>query len=136
MPEPAKYLLIAIALGVASELVARVLRIWVYRNVASPILNVLLMFGVVQGVGVGWLIGAHLPVISMAPVLLMTGAVIGITYEGLNEFRLHSWSWPETSLFGLTRPIDKVALVGVAWGFVPVITQAIAHLPALTGRGA
>ncbi len=129
MPDPARYFLIAAVLGGASEIIARALRLWIYRNAALPVLNVLLMFGMVQGVSVAWLIGGHQPLIGVAPVLFMTGALIGVVYEGLNEFRLRAWSWPDASLLGLTRSIDKAAAVGAAWGLVPVVTAAIARLP-------
>jgi len=133
MPDPVRYFLIALALGVVSETIARALRFWIYRSAALAVLNVLLMFGLVQGLGVAWLIGGHRALVSIAPVLFMTGALIGVVYEGLNEFRLRAWSWPDASLLGLTRSIDKAAAVGAAWGLVPVVTAAIARLSAFAG---
>lgn len=122
------FLLVALAIGALSELVARILRLWTYRSPGSPVLNILLVFGLIQGLGVAWTVGAGQPPVAIAPVLFMIGALLGLAYEGLNEFALHSWAWPETPLLGLRRSIDKAAAVGVAWGAVPVSVQIVARL--------
>ena len=97
-----KIFLVAAGFGIVTEIVARLFRFWLYRNAVSPILNIVGMFGVVQGVCIAGLIGRGQPLLSIAPVLFMTGATIGIAYEGLNEFALHGWTWPEGRLLGLS----------------------------------
>ena len=124
-------LAIGLALGVGTELVARLLSLWTYRSPALPVLNVVVMFGLVQGVAVAGLIGGARPLVSMAPVLFMAGALIGLAYEGYNHFSLRAWTWPTTPLLGVSRAIDKTALVGVAWGAVPVLIAALAGLPVI-----
>jgi hypothetical protein len=113
-------ILIALAVGAVTETTARIFRFWIYPNLLTPALNVIVVFGGVQGAAIAWGIGHGQALASIWPVLFMTGAVVGVLYEGLNTYRLHAWSWPETPLFGLRRPIDKAAVVGVSWGFTPV----------------
>lgn len=118
----------ALAIGVAVEGCAWRLGLWTYRNGALRLINILLVFGLLQGFGVGWIIGGRHALRGVFPVLFMVGAVIGLLVEGLNEFRLHAWTWPERPLLGIGRPIDKAAVVGVAWGFAPMATVILARL--------
>ena len=129
--------LVAIVLGAGMEIKARLFNLWRYASPVSPVLNVVLMFGAVQGALVAGLVGGRLPLVSIGPVIFMIGALIGVAYEGLNSFRLHSWSWPEGTLLdalGLKRPLDKAAAVGVGWGAIPLLCALIVRLPALSER--
>lgn len=135
MPHVMACALVAMVLGAGMELKARLFNFWRYASPASPVLNVVLMFGAVQGAGVAGVVGGRLPLVSIGPVIFMIGALIGVAYEGLNSFRLHSWSWPEGTLLdaiGLRRPLDKAAAVGVGWGAIPVLSALIVRLPALS----
>ena len=125
------YFLIAAGLGALCETMARVLRLWVYRSVTGPVLNVILMFGLVHGVLIAGAVGGGRPMVVIAPVLFMIGAVTGLVYEGLNEARLHVWTWPDRPLIGVKSPLDKAAAVGVAWGFTPILVALLARLPLL-----
>ncbi len=124
---PVACLLAALALGVCVEAVALALRLWTYRSPAFLVINVLVMFGLVQGYGVGWVIGGRHAMGGIFPVLFMVGAVIGIAVEGMNEFWLHAWSWSDRPLLGIARSIDKSAFVGFAWGFAPLFTVLAAR---------
>jgi hypothetical protein len=126
--QPLSYFLAALLIGLISEQAACVMRLWTYRNQIYPVLNVVVAFGLVQGLGVAWTIGGKQDVASIAPVLFMVGAVVGIAMEGANEYWLDVWSWTSRPIIGITRPIDKAAFVGVMWGFAPVVTVVIAHL--------
>lgn len=128
MSQPLSYLLAALLLGVACEQAARALRLWVYARPLYPIVNVVVAFGLVQGLGVAWTVGGKQAIGQIAPVLFMVGAVVGIALEGVNLYWLGAWSWPRKSIIGITRPIDKAAFIGVMWGFAPVVTAIIAHL--------
>jgi hypothetical protein len=129
---PLRCVLISIALGAVCELASGRLHIWSYRNRAALVANVLAMFGVVQGLVIAGLVGGTWPLAEIAPLLFMLGAVVGLIYEGLNEFVVHGWSWSEAPLLGLTRSRDKAAVVGVVWGLAPVTVAILARTPLLS----
>jgi hypothetical protein len=129
---PWRCLLIAIALGAVCELVSGRLHIWTYKNRATLVSNIIVMFGGVQGWAIAGMVGGRWPVAEILPLLFMLGAVVGLIYEGLNEFVVHGWSWSESPLLGLTRSRDKAAVVGVMWGLAPV---AVALLARASGPG-
>ena len=129
---PLRCLLIAIALGAACELISGRLRLWSYGTRATMAANIVVMFGVVQGLVIAGLVGGTWPLTDIAPLLFMLGAVVGLTYEGLNEFVVHGWSWSEAPLLGLSRSHDKAAVVGVLWGLTPVTVAILARTPLLS----
>ena len=92
------------------------------------LLNIMVVFGLVQGFGVGWIVGGRHALGGIFPVLFMVGAVVGLLVEGLNEYWLHAWSWSDRPLLGIARSIDKAAFVGAAWGFAPLFTVLLAKL--------
>ncbi len=128
MSQPLSYLFAALLIGLICEQLARTMRLWRYKKPYYPILNVLIAFGLVQGLGVAWTIGGRQEIGKIAPVLFMAGAVVGIAMEGANEYWLQAWSWSHRPIIGITRSIDKAAFVGAMWGFAPVATVIIAHL--------
>jgi len=118
----------ALTIGVCVETVARVLGLWRYRSPVFPLINILLVFGLIEGLSVGWFVGGRDALRGVFPVLFMAGAVLGILIEGLNEFWIHAWSWSDRPILGVRRSIDKAAFVGVTWGFVPLLTVLLARL--------
>jgi len=120
--------LAALAIGTCVEVFARILNLWTYRSPLYPLINVVLIFGLVQGFGVGWVIGGREALRGVFPVLFMVGAVLGLLTEGLNEYWLHAWSWSDRPILGIRRSIDKSAFIGVAWGFAPLLTVFLARL--------
>jgi len=125
---PFSYFLAALTIGVFVEGVAMIFGFWTYKPRAFALITILAGFGLVEGLGVGWVIGGHQAFGSIAPVLFMVGAVVGILFEGLNDYWWHAWTWPDRPFLGIERAIDKAAFIGFAWGFVPVITVALARL--------
>jgi len=118
----------ALAIGACTEAGARVLGLWRYRSPAFLFVNVVVIFGLLQGFGVGWIVGGRNATRGVFPVLFMVGAVLGVLTEGLNEFWLHAWAWSDRPLLGIRRSVDKSAAVGVALGFVPLATVVLARL--------
>ncbi len=118
----------ALAVGVCTEAFARLLGLWRYRSPLFLLVNIVVVFGLLQGFCVGWVVGGRNATRGVFPVVFMVGAVLGILTEGLNEFWLHAWSWSERPLLGVRRSVDKSAVIGVAWGFVPLITVVMARL--------
>jgi len=117
----------AVGIGLIVEAIARAFKVWTYRSPRFLIINVIAVFGLLQGYGVGWIIGGHGALRGVFPVLFMVGAVLGVLIEGLNLYWLHAWSWSDRPLFGIKRAIDKSAFVGVAWGFAPLFTVLAAR---------
>ena len=91
-------------------------------------MNIVVYFGLVQGYGVGWIIGGHGALRGVFPVLFMVGAVLGILIEGLNQYWLHAWSAVGLAAVRHKPGQDKSAFVGVAWGFAPLFTVVFARL--------
>jgi hypothetical protein len=58
----------------------------------------------------------------------MAGALVGLAYEGANQFWLGAWTWGDAPLLGLSEPIDKAVVVGVSWGLVPLTVLALEQL--------
>jgi hypothetical protein len=110
------------------EALARLLRLWTYRSPTLLAINVVVVFGVLQGYGVGWIVGGRHALGGVFPVLFMVGAVLGILVEGLNEFWLHAWTWSDRPLLGIVRTIDKSAFVGFTWGFAPLLIVLFARV--------
>jgi hypothetical protein len=125
---PLACFLAALALGAGVEAIARLLRLWTYRSPALLGLNVVVVFGLLQGYGVGWIVGGRHALGGVFPVLFMVGAVLGILIEGLNEFWLHAWTWSSRPLLGIVRSIDKAAFAGFTWGFAPLLTVLLARV--------
>jgi hypothetical protein len=125
---PVACFIAAVGIGLFVEAIARAFKVWSYRSPLFLVINIVAVFGLIQGYGVGWIIGGHGALRGVFPVLFMVGAVLGILIEGLNQYWLHAWSWSERPLFGISRAIDKSAFVGVAWGFAPLFTVLVARL--------
>lgn len=107
--------LIALAIGIGAEVVARSGRLWLYRKPLYPVINVLAMFGLVHGL---WLASA-VPVLGYLPVFLL-GWSVGYAYELLNFTLLHWWDFPDDR-FLVARGKQACALsVGLLWGLVPL----------------
>lgn len=118
----------AVGIGLFVEAIARAFKVWTYRSPLFLMINVVVVFGLLQGYGVGWIIGGHGALRGVFPVLFMVGAVLGVLIEGLNQYWLHAWSWSDRPLFGIRRAIDKSAFSGVAWGLTPLFTVVFARL--------
>ncbi len=112
MPE---HYLIALAIGTGAEVIARSGRLWLYRKPVYPVVNVLVMFGVVHGL----LLASAVPALGYVPVFLL-GWGVGYAYEQLNFALLSWWDFPGDR-FLVFRGKQACALsVGVLWGLVPV----------------
>jgi hypothetical protein len=106
--------LIGIGVGVAGEIGALLGRLWVYRNLLYPVLNVLLMFGLVMGT-LAWAGGA-----------LHGGAVRArVRHRPLTKYGISPGSDYGTSRRSLARPpgdrlrargVDRVSTVPTSRG--------------------
>jgi len=113
--------LVAVAVGLCAEVTARVGRLWLYRSPLYPVANVLVMFGVVQGLFLASLV----PVLGAVPVFLAAWAV-GYAYEQLNFARLGWWHFPEDRFLCFKGKQACAISVGALWGGVPVAVHFLA----------
>lgn len=113
--------LAAVAVGILTEVLARIFRLWLYRRSSYSVLNVLLMFGAVMGG-----LSLAVPALGFLPAFLVA-AGIGYGYEQLNFSRLEWWHFPEDR-FLVFRGRQACALsVGALWGLVPLVVHQLSQ---------
>ncbi len=112
-------MLISVIIGIVTELNARALRLWIYRSPQLPILNVLVMFGVVMG-GIASLV----PTFGLLPVFLIAFGV-GLAYEIANLNLLNWWYFPGERIAFIRGHTAIVVVIAIFWGVVPVMTEAV-----------
>lgn len=105
------FLLVGAVVGCGAELVAWRLKLWQYRSVLTPWVNVLFMFGVVMG----WVAStSHSDVLKFA-----VAGFIGLSYELMNACIWRAWFFPDERL-GPFRGYSAISLaLGTAWAAVP-----------------
>ena len=115
---PAFYL-VAAALGVVAETVARTARFWIYRKPVYPVVNVLVMFGLVMGALAASASGWGLAAVTLIALL------IGYAYEMANFRWLNWWYFPDDR-FLVFRGQQACALaVACLWAMIPAAVHTI-----------
>ena len=114
------YFAICLAMGVATEACAYVLKFWLYRNAGLRILNIVFIFGLIFG-GMSWLLADQGMLLRFA-----VGAGFGIAYEIVNDRWLKAWYFHGGTLPWLSGQ-PAVIGVGLTWGFVPVMAGVLAR---------
>ena len=112
----------ACLVGLVIEIIARTARLWIYRKPINPVINILIMFGLVMG-GLSLVV----PTLGHGPVLLIAAA-IGYGYEQFNFAVLGWWDFPGDRFLIFEGKQACALSVGVLWGLAPLITH---HLSAL-----
>lgn len=108
-------IVIGLGLGVAVEVVARVLNLWRYHHAQTPILNVIGMFGLVMG-GLAGLV----PQLGAAG---SAGAAFaaGLAYEILNLRVLRWWYFPGERMGFIAGHTAIVLVLAALWGATPLL---------------
>ena len=118
------YVLIGMTCGVITEVCARLLKLWVYRQPQTPVLNVIVVAGLIMGA-----IATLVPRYGMLPAFVL-GFAVGLAYEVANLAFLKWWDFPDERLGFIHGHAAIVVLVSVGWGAVPLITASVhAALP-------
>jgi hypothetical protein len=112
----------ACLVGFVTETLARTARLWIYRKPIYPMINILIMFGLVMG-GLSLVI----PTLGHGTVLLIAAA-IGYGYEQFNFAVLKWWDFPDDRFLVFEGKQACALSVGALWGLAPLITH---HLGAL-----
>lgn len=108
-------ILLGMALGVVSEILAYAADWWKYHKTVSPLINILIMFGLVMG-----------PLSLLQPTLGVVGVfalgfLIGYAYEWANFLKLDWWVFPGERFLVFRGRQGCASAVAVMWGFVPLI---------------
>ncbi len=108
--------------GLVTEAIARAGRLWIYRSPVNPVINILVMFGLVMG-GLSLSVNAlgHIPVLLIA-------AMIGYGYELLNFAVLEWWDFPDDRFLVFEGKQACALSVGVLWGATPLIIHNLVQL--------
>ena len=118
------YVLIGMTLGVVTEVSARLLTLWVYRQSQTAVLNIFVVFGCIMG-AIATLVPRH----GMLPAFV-AGCGVGLAYEVANLAVFKWWDFPDRRLGFIRGHAAIVAVMSLAWGTVPLITASVhARLP-------
>lgn len=112
--------LLAVAIGVVGESAAYLQRLWVYRRLLHPVMNVFLMFGLVMGT-----LAALIPRLG-GPAVFVIAFVVGLAYEIANLRVLHWWTFPGARLYFLHGHAQVVVAISLLWAAVPLLVVALA----------
>jgi hypothetical protein len=112
----------ACLVGLVIEIIARAGRLWIYRKPINPVINILIMFGLVMGG-----LSLAVPTLGHGPVLLIAAA-IGYGYERFNFAILGWWDFPGDRFLVFEGKHACSLSVGALWGGVPLITHYLSHL--------
>lgn len=117
----------ACLVGVLGETVARAARLWIYRKPIYPVINILLMLGLVMGG-----LSLAVPTLGLVPVFVIA-AVLGYGYELLNFEILEWWDFPGDSFLVFEGKQACALSVGALWALVPLMTHYLSRL--VVGHG-
>jgi hypothetical protein len=118
------YVLIGMVFGVVTEVCARLLNLWVYRQSQTAVLNIIAVCGLVMGS-----IAMLVPRYGMLPAFAI-GCAVGLAYEVANLAFLEWWEFPEQRLGVIRGHAAVVVVMSLGWGAVPLITARVhAALP-------
>ncbi|MFQ3325153.1 MAG: hypothetical protein ACI90U_002988 [Pseudomonadales bacterium] len=107
------------AIGILCELTARIGKFWLYRKPIFPILNIILMFGIVMGA-----LSLLCQRSGLLPVFIIATA-IGYAYEKINFSTLHWWDLPNDRFLVFKGKEACARSIAVLWGITPLISNAI-----------
>jgi len=96
--------------------------LWLYRNPLYPVINVLVMFGLVMGG-----LSLAVPGLGHLPVFLLAWG-IGYGYEQLNFTLLNWWDFPDDRFLVFEGRQACALAVGALWGLTPLIVHQVVEL--------
>lgn len=113
------YALAAMFVGMVAEALARLSNAWRYRRRGFVVVNLLVMYGVIQG--------SLAASVSRRGILVAAGlgAMAGLLYEIINLRWLHWWSFPGQRMVVVRGHLAILAVLTVLWGLVPPIAWAL-----------
>jgi hypothetical protein len=122
------YIIIGVVIGVATELVARTFRLWIYNRASTPVLNVIIVFGFIMGVLASRVRGLGLPNV----IALAFG--VGLLYEIINLRVFKWWYFPSERLLFIRGHTAIVIVLALMLAVVPAAILETHALVPLAGR--
>ena len=114
-----RYVVIGMAIGVVTELAARTFRLWIYHKGYTPVLNVIIVFGLIMG----GLASRVRPLGLEIVVGIAFG--IGLLYEIANLRFLRWWSFPNERLVFIRGHAAIVVVLALLWAAVPALIVGV-----------
>lgn len=105
--------------GLICELTARLGKFWLYQKPIYPLLNILLIFGIVMGA-----LSLLVPRSGFLPIFIVATA-IGYAYEKINFSYLHWWAFPQNKFLGFNGQEACARSVALLWGVTPLTSHSI-----------
>lgn len=115
-------------IGVATELTARTFRLWIYHQRQTPVLNVVIMFGLIMG----GLASRTRPL--GLPVVVGIAFGIGLLYEIANLRVLKWWYFPNERLAFIRGHAAIIGVLALLWGAVPLMIVGVQRVMPKVGR--
>jgi len=112
-------IVISMIIGALTEATARLLKLWLYGQPQTAILNIVGVFGFIMG-GIAGLV----PQIG-AGAAFGLAAVVGMLYEIANLRLLHWWHFPAERLLFIRGHHAIVLVLTMLWGVLPVLTATV-----------
>jgi len=110
---------IGMAIGVATELVARTFRLWIYHQRQTPVLNIIIVFGLIMGTLASRMRPLGLPAV-------VGGAFgIGLLYEIANLLVMKWWYFPNERLAFIRGHAAIVVVLALLWAAVPPLIVGV-----------
>lgn len=106
-------------IGLLCELTARLGKLWLYQKPLYPVLNILLMFGIVMGA-----LSLLVPRSGLLPIFIIATA-IGYVYEKINFNHLHWWVFPGDKFLVFNGKEACARSVAILWGVTPLISYFV-----------
>jgi hypothetical protein len=123
-----RYVLIGMAIGVVTELVARTLRLWIYQKPQTPVLNVVIVFGLIMGG-----LASRTKLLGL-PVVMGVAFAIGVLYEVANLRVLKWWHFPNERLAFIRGHAAIVVVLALLWAAVPAVIGKVQRTLPRAGR--
>jgi hypothetical protein len=109
-------IVIGMLIGVIAEIIARVLRLWLFRHPLLALLNVLVVYGLIMGA-----LASRIRPLG-ALLTFAIAAAVGLAYELANLQFLRFWRFPDERDDGSAGRAAMVLVISLLWGLVPLIT--------------
>lgn len=123
--------MIALILGVLTEIIASLFSLWRYRKNLYLALNIIVAFTLVQGgLAYYWLTGfsgSNQSYLFLALIGLI-GSALGVAYELCNDRLFRLFDFNPKGIWLLESPNQLVVGVGISWGFIPLFALFIHNL--------
>ena len=123
-----RYVVIGIAIGIATELIARAFHLWVYHQRYTPALNVILVFGLIMGG-----LASRLRPLGL-PAVVGTAFTIGVLYEIANLRVLKWWYFPNERLAFIRGHAAIVVVLALLWAAVPLMIVGVQRVIPKAGQ--